>query len=1104
MALLKSHNHEDDAIKGIGVCQNRVIAPFFTNDPLVAGNETTDNKPGRSIPSMFARMIFFRTAFESVVSSDKIKIGGNDPIPVYQRMVSLCLDVLYLVYKRDSRLTIERWNFKDQTDRLGNNPILKKALETQRNTYLLKINNTQPTLQVDDIYLFFLNGELIGGTSPFTFAFSAPDWKGLGNVLALSQRDEDFREYVYKLYCSYRSNEAMSEFMSYVALCKKTESVNRLRNLDPALVTAEILSNDYSQYDKNGTPLWVSQIPEIKLYAQKPEDFSSDFFINSPLQGGVDALNTPLFLCDGYHQLLYAKKKYWDPDIKVNNKPASDKDDEMARKLPGYEEEKHIWLSVNDFLEQDLLKLPYKIDTTKFHAIVAGNESYLLPLRPLFFKHFGIEDVEKRLKYEIKDEKCFLTLAIPITNLDGNKTNILSVTKEYDLSSNVKMWGRDGESVNFGVFPFYRIPHDNVNFPNLSNRYVVMHNINHQGRIFDSSSLKFYKQGGKNEIEVDSIANSKNFSKYYHVNDEFDYIQLCWNKGKESACGIVIPIFTEVQAGSKEFAYGIDFGTTNTHVAYMEKDKEPASFGPSQITQQAAFINTLTSPNSNSCGKENTVFMDNEKRRFFPHVSDGSYTFPFRTTTIKQGVINENATLFGHVAIGFDYEKNIITDGYETQLKWKLDNENPITEIEVQSKLFFEELMWMVKNHWLTSEKADKSNKPKVIITYPKAMTEADNLIKRWENAYKTVFECNDATAHQKVDKMVESLAPCYKKISTDGVGAAGILNLDIGGGTTDMQYYRKYAPAGKTVTIAYYNSVLFAGDDLWGASYENVYEKGGTPKKVMDGNNFIEAAKAIYKNVKIHLGTSSLSYEQTENIRDYKERIGIFLRDTEGHFSNKLSSKKRDDVCRKTMFLHYTALIYYSCLWMRDNGMDCPGVIQFTGLGSKYIQLLFGDDTKLTKYTKNVVEQIMDNMPSSFKVETSEDGENPKSATAEGAALMAMIPGGIPKNEWRFHCGIKDKNIRLKGDKLSANQEAIMESLNNLLKLYKELPEETDDVVKPQLTQNDIEALNSKATEILAEMVACETEKYGGDSPKSVNDPMFFWPLKGSLCSLT
>lgn len=1103
MALLKSHNHEDDAIKGIGVCQNRVIAQFFTNDPLVAGNETTDNKPGRSIPSMFARMIFFRTAFESVVSSNKIKIGGNDPIPVYQRMVSLCLDVLYLVYKRDSRLTIERWNFADQTAKLGNNPILKEALETQRNTYLLKINNTQTTFQVDDIYLFFLNGELIGGTSPFTFAFSAPDWKGLGKVLALSQRDEDFREYVYKLYCSYRSNEAMSEFMSYVALCKKTESVNRLRLLDPALVTEQILATDYSQYDNNDTLLWVSQIPEIKLYAQKPEDFSSDFFINSPLQGGVDALNTPLFLCDGYHQLLYAKKKYWKSDIKVNDKPASDRDDKEARELPGYSEEKHIWLSVNDFLEQDLLKLPYKIDTTKFHAIVAANESYLLPLRPLFFKFFGIDDVEKVLKYEIKDGKCLLTLTIPVTNIEGDNQNDLTVVKEYDLSTNVKMWGRDGESVNFGIFPFYRIPYDNENFPSLSNRYVVMHNINHQGRMFDLSSLKFYKQGNKNEIEV-SIANSTNVSEYYHVNDEFDYIQLCWNKGKESACGIVIPIFEEVQAGSKAFAYGIDFGTTNTHVAYKEDGKDPASFGPSQITQQAAFINTLTSPNSNSCGKENAVFMDNEKRRFFPHVTDDSYTFPFRTTTIKQGVINEKATLFGHVAIGFDYEKNIITDGYETQLKWKLDNENPVTEIEVQSELFFEELMWMVKNHWMTSKNADKSNKPKVIITYPKAMTEADNLLKRWIKAYKKVFECDETTANEKVDKMVESLAPCYKKISTGGVGAAGILNLDIGGGTTDMQYYRKYAPAGKTVTIAYYNSVLFAGDDLWGASYENVYEKGGTPKKVMDGNNFIEAAKAIYKGVKIHLGTSSLSYEQTENIRDYKERIGIFLRDTEGHFSNKLSSKKRDDVCRKTMFLHYTALIYYSCLWMRDNGMDCPGVIQFTGLGSKYIQLLFGDDTKLTKYTKNVVEQIMDNMPSSFKVETSEDGENPKSATAEGAALMAMIPGGIPKNEWRFHCGIKDKNIRLKGDKLSANQEAIMESLNNLLKLYKELPEETDDVVKPQLTQNDIEALKSKATEILAEMVTCETEKYGGDSPKSVNDPMFFWPLKGSLCSLT
>lgn len=1109
MALLKSHNHEDDAIKGIGMCSNRVIAQFFTNDPLVAGNETTDNKPGRSIPSMFARMIFFRTAFESVVSSNNIKIGGNDPIPVYQRMVSLCLDVLYLVYKRDSRLTIERWNFADQTAKLGNNPILKEALETQRNTYLLKINNTQPTFQVDDIYLFYLNGELIGGTSPFTFAFSAPDWKGLGNVLALSQRDEDFREYVYKLYCSYRSNKAMSEFMSYVALCKKSESVNRLRNLDPALVTAEILSNDYSQYDKNGTLLWVSQIPEIKLYAQKPEDFSSDFFINSPLQGGVDALNTPLFLCDGYHQLLYAKKKYWNHDIKVNDKPASDKDDKEARELPGYSEEKHIWLSVNDFLEQDLLKLPYKVDTTKFHAIVAGNESYLLPLRPLFFKYFEVDALKKPVEKgdsgstlfstDTDGNKCKVTLRIPVISADGQRKHTLKVEKTYDLKRNVKSWN-NRESINFGIFPFYRIPQRNNNFPNITNQYVVMHNINGNSDDFQSSELSFYREGvnqpigGINSFEANDNVNAK----FYHLDrpnydNSFDYIQIIWKQDENnSICGIVIPVFPSQGNGSNTYTYGIDFGTTNTHIAY-KSGTDIRSFGSDEIRMQVGYLNALNADNyDNSCGSGNGEIMLNEKRHFFPH-SDESYSFPIRTASLKQNGFDDGSGLFSGACVGFNYSKEYEKDDhYEAELKWKLDNQNSAI-IKKQTELFFKEILWMVKNHWLLSTPSDKRIKPKIVITYPQAMTNHGRLLRIWKDAYMAVFECDKTISDQKVEEMVESLAPCILNITRNTLGDGGLLNIDIGGGTTDFQYFREYTAGASSEIDSFYTSALFAGDDLWGKKYQNVeIETNGE-----ETNNFRKQFLTDGNTIRI---------DGTKYTKDAfskfkcKEYIMFLFRD-ENHLFTDFLSEHTDNICRKTMFIHYSAIIYYAAKWWSDNGLQNPVEIQFTGLGSKYIDFLFDDNNKLVKFTKSIIAKVT-RQETDINIPPLSD--KPKHATAEGASLYDSTSNlSYTKNERIFHTGIAEVTKQVYGNNLAGYKKDLMDAFEKFITAYNGLPSEIDGVIIPKLNNSEVEALKKDGKKSIEAMVQYYTTKAGGDNPKPVNDPMFFWPLKGSLSIL-
>lgn len=1116
MALLKSYTHDDPQDEVVGIKKSRrVMSSFFTNDPFVEDDSTSINKPGRSIPSMFARMLYFRTAFESI---KEIRIPANKPKPIYNQLVSLCLDVLYLVYSRDSRLEVVRWNRGDQMEKLGEqgNMILREAIDKQCNDYFYKtekdaLGNNKEVFRTDDIYLFFFGDKLIGGTSPFTFAFASPDWLGLGSVKSLLDRDRDFREYVYKLFCAYGDNPAMKEFMSYVKKCKDHyEQDKELKSLDAAVIGISALTDAYTQYNykKDNTKVWVSQLPNIPLYSLKPDEFSSDFFIDSPLQKSVDVEHTPLFLCQGYHtNLHYVGTVMWNSDIRFVSEH-NENNDTQIRKLPGLKHREHIYLSMNDFLEDSLLKLPYIVDTQKFKAIVNGSNSYFLPIRPMFFQYFKVETLDTMFEYEIENErnKCVVKLTIPVTNVDGSRKNKLEVEKEYDLTNDVKAWsGR--ESVNLGVFPFYRIPQGDANFPNLTNRYIVMHNINGKEGEFKFSELGFYKIGNKQPIgEVEGIETDGNTKAiYYHLDKEkqdnrFDYIRMCWKREENErpgTCGIVIPIFITPKSGNQDYVYAIDFGTTNTHVAYKKtNDTNPVSFTSNEIKLQVGYLNTInTTMYQNSCGSGNVEILENEKRNFIPHINDDSYTFPLRTASKKQGAIDHQSKLFSGACIGFHYPKDFIRDEYEPELKWKLDDPtltSKSNEINRQCKLFFEEVLWMVKNHWMLTADANKQNKPKIVVTFPQAMTMHDMILQLGRSAYMIVFGCDANTAKQKVDEMVESLAPCFRLINTTGIGNNALLNIDIGGGTTDLQYYRQWSSQGVEQIDCYYTSVLFAGDDLWGKVYEHV----NTVKGAENTNNFKKAAQKFITQIIIDGISQDIA---NLNNLDCKEFVALLLRDETHQFTDWLSKHGNQDICRKTVFLHYSAIIYYVALWLRDNGLRNPTLIQFTGLGSKYIDFLFSDKQKLEVFTKEIITRVTGNgIEGKFEITIS---DRPKHATAEGAALYD--PQNAITNNKVFQPGIDGMDTRINGNQLADFEEDLVKSFDNFLKTYNNLPGDIDGVYIPKLSEREINSFKENAKLSLQQMIGYYTKKFGGENAKSVNDPMFFWPFKGALSIL-
>ena len=115
------------------------------------------NKLGTSIPTPFARLHLFNSAFKEVNNS-KGKVGSN-----YMKLVSLALDMYEFLYLfgASSSLSVIEWNVDNQTERLINSdyPGHKELGEALLSAW----NNAG--YEGRNLYLFKFEDEVIGGNS---------------------------------------------------------------------------------------------------------------------------------------------------------------------------------------------------------------------------------------------------------------------------------------------------------------------------------------------------------------------------------------------------------------------------------------------------------------------------------------------------------------------------------------------------------------------------------------------------------------------------------------------------------------------------------------------------------------------------------------------------------------------------------------------------------------------------------------------------------------------------------------------------------------------------------------------------------------------------
>ena len=1041
---------------------NNNILGWERADRIVAGdiNEITDktdiisSSAGSSIPTPVARMFLFKAAFD-FMSSQMLK-SKKDDNRIYAGLISETLDLLELLFKSGSNtelLRYENWVFNwDDGNFFGKDRGHRLLAESFKQAAAQQPFNRK--MEVTLIYYRDGGREILaGGTSPFTFVFTSPNFKrkkGLKEIFGLTSdeplftdnfkqlwdRDSSFIWYVENLVRLARNKNSFEAFTSYVANTRKQYEPN-----DPGRFISERVELQHIQCSSD-IPLSVSGIPieqisekDYQLKIEKYSDFKLDLPAESLYRGKRP---TPLFLyshmdLDGQYT---SPTNYWSKKITLlaMRYPATRVEDIYTRILPGLEGIKYPFLSKFDFFEKALVMLPgYKQDDERFSTLI-DEQDFLLPIKPLFFNFFPLSEIKKYVKISRNQlsidlpPEIIVQIDIPIDGSTMGK-RIIPLTQTYKRNPQ-KDTEADKNKYPFieymgiiGIFPFIKTTDEKIKY---INKYTIAA---YEKTIGGDpvSGIEFIRTDGeaikpkiekRSELEPEYVAvNTK--TAYYQVDESFDLVQLNFLKNFEKIGGFIIPLFKPAKNGTDSYVYGIDFGTSNTHVEYAQiASKTAVGIKPFEINNTNMIVNMLNKPypirenDTNTGNKDYLQFgkiIDSVKviiqREFVPFQIGGDKSattrFPFRTATFESTKFKDTKMpkLFIDANIGFNIDKDLLINirGYETNLKWELESnlDNLLKQSRVQ--IFFRQLLLMVRSHAILSTKpVCDLNSLKIAMSFPNSMDkDLTNLLKQYfTEEMKDVFGTTEENIVQnsRFIEVTESIAPYYQLLQNDpNIKHKLYCNIDVGGGTSDIVLVKNDKT--KNILNCFCNSVKFAGKQLWGSMSDDDFD--------INNNGFI---LFFFKHLQ------SVNHDDYNKLRtmigqNHLEDIVSYLFNDDKYNFKRIFTECKE--LKVPLLLHYAALLYFIAKICKHKPLDLPTTLSFSGKGSEYISIIFSSDEHLRLFTKTAL-SLFSGLPANPDFNIKKSG-NPKVITAQGS----VIYGAKPLKKKEVNVFEKDNNVK-------------------------------------------------------------------------------------------
>lgn len=1150
--VLRLHSTGQSNLKGWE--KSRVLTPndISTINSVIKQGQV--DQYSSSIPTPFARLHMMDEAFGNIANSRKF-VGAtvhhqlvSDCLDIFQ--------LIYEKYN-DGNIIFKKWDKTERLGGLhaknGRHALLADTIDMYYPDNV-DYNQIYFIYYVTTNLEGYKEKTLIGGTSPFTGYFLSPNWKrnlaekgyefkaANGDIhfddlpYSLEQRVQDFVLFMYKLF--YANRDSFSQnFRDYFDNLRTSDNDLNLMlqnaEVNNSYTTAQLQDDYVAIVDPvnssafvscNGAILCTKSNKAPVLQIEKTSSFtinnSQSHFKNyrDNTNKVIDKMGTPLVLQHGQHggpNAVYFQNVKWNPLTPVTN--PGDLLRLGERRLPGANID-YPYLTKGDFFEDTLIELPYNVDTEKFYLGKNENgqsiskSNYLLPLKKIYFSFFGLSDLEKQLTVaESSDSNgrvLTFTLKIPI----GQVGYSMKFVQKFN-SENIRSFRET--NFNLAIFPFYKTNGG-------QNKYKI--GAYSLGCSYDLKAYKF-----QDVINPTDVVNSSPIlrsrtgtnSQYFDIDDTFDLIEV----DLQTSAGLVLPLMKSIDSlvNINKYNFAIDFGTSNTHVS-MDLGGQNGQIKSFEIKEDYQLVTLNEIQESDGT----YTFYDNFKtalnsfpssyglinREFVPpRIAEGEeVSFPIRTCTVEhQTYKHREAKIFSNMNIGFNLESDgsvLQENKYVTNIKWGITSNDKSVRDSTKDRIstFFHELLWLIKNkislnkgvfdisiHWMYPMSMDVNSKSALRNAY------REECIKVFFNNEKPQISQSEGQLEIKSQngtillvEHLESTVPYF--MLEDKWPGTSVLNIDIGGGTTDIFYF---TPADNH---NYASSFRFAGNDLWGdgpilnGSKNNGFlavknQEISEGKTIVNGSDRSDVLHAIYKS--LHGNT----FMGSEDVISF-----LFRNDDFFDFTDTIRLNHK---LWLVPFIHLNALIYHTCRVVKDSGLEMPTVISFTGKGSSYINILTDDFTAKTNLLKDLFKIYfeVDELPFKFQISMS---DNPKQITAEGALKKKYSRENVEGNiEMLVHHGGEEPFKKVVGGDIETVSESSNAEFESFLKVLNS--EEINEVLEgfnKSFRLDDINVIDYLKT-VSQHSYKAERFSHVIDKTKKLPETTFFWYLKSGLYEL-
>lgn len=1093
-------------------------------DGASAKNEIT------SIPSPFARIDLVKTAFKEVCRRASRDVRELEGSTIFHKMVSDSLDVGEIFFNIDK--------FKDKIEIITWDPsVMIDALKNDQNAshyyvadalqkYLVSDAQTYNFNQLKNIYLLnYTNGpdelNIIGATSPATLFFSGAnsleyihdiffannDRPFDGDYVPLFKRDFDYIKawWTLRKTIPYFSN-LFPEIENYLNLTFKaiTDQLvkNKLNEITPAS------ANDFSLIDvqSHQQSNQVEVLGTVLFKKKATGSIESEFTIHPERTVvGVNPLVLPVEAGNKYAGLQYANGT-WGNTNKAPYKP--NVADIEHRTLP-YEGSTFAYLTISDFLEDTIVKVPHTLNKKYFFdgniKDVEQMTSFLLPIKPLYFKYFSIETLNStmpdgRPAFEMESiagGSVNVVIRIPIMG-NGNITYI-----EYQRIYYTQRQADVSETQNSGgmtTFDFTGLVMPAMKFQNEDD---ALYTVSCVSTFSNHFRFDFYREG---EIIRDIPVDCRNKEKglfdlkaetYTIQNSNFDFIRV---SSKNGVSNVVIPNFLTHQ-NLEDFEFAIDLGTSNTHIEFKKAGSNSSNsfnYKDSEHLFSTFFVQSYREIE----GKLQPIDLIDETdlivRDFIPSLvgENSDYSFPTRTALsyAKSTDWTEKLRTFGLINFDITYNKRSgIAYNAEHMVNIKWSNKS---NAQSAMQAYIRNIMMLIRNKVI----ANNGNLVRTKITwfYPNSMSpkRLSQLRMAWNDSYIELFNHDGATKD-----LSESVAPIqfyFRRYAT----ATNLVNVDIGGGTTDIAF-------SSNGTVKYITSFKFAANSLFEDSFSDINPNNG----IVDWfkNDILGLLQSKPElNELVNIFNSNLG--QPANMASFL----FSLKDnsaTKGLARNNIDFNKilqNDSKFKIVFIIFYTAIIYHIAQIVKVKELKVPRHIAFSGNGSKIISIISTDPKILGKYTKIIFEKVLGKeYGSALDILGLEQGSNPKESTCKGGLIVTDAYEEEPETlVLRDSSGKLASTSNTYASISDTHKAEIVKTVKDFFKFaLTEIPSAfnldnnfgvdsvTMKIAKEECTK-DLETYLDKGIEL--------SIKESGNKDNQIEDAITFYPIKGVLQSLS